>query len=296
MDACEPAGYSRANTANGFRWQPTRQFGAYYAIACKDPSRGDDLDWDPDQRIIHCVAISRLVHPTALGFEYAARIIFGEDNEIETIIPFPGAHAYTVSNDALEEQRHWLNQDEWHHVARLVAAKPIGKKIEPPRTGRAMVYLEKLARAYHFPDRFELLVRTAEILWGVDWTKNNANKGGRGQRFSQGLLRLARELKVDLTDEDAKQAWNWRSQVTHGIGLPASGSGHNPNIEALSELESSELVEVYLKVEKILRRTMVKAIEDTTFSAHFASEKSLTRWLETGDIDESKKLARAHHL
>src|SRR5262245_52627242 len=67
FDACLPAGEN---------FKPIRQVGCAYAI-WRTPDTGPaahGIQFDPDSRLHHCVALSRLVQPTSVGFEYAARI------------------------------------------------------------------------------------------------------------------------------------------------------------------------------------------------------------------------------
>ena len=63
MDACEPRGRN---------FQPVRLFGHLYAFVRKDPPAEPLYDWDSDNVLQKCVAISRLVRPTSIGFEYSA--------------------------------------------------------------------------------------------------------------------------------------------------------------------------------------------------------------------------------
>lgn len=281
MDACEPAGYWRGNEAGGYRWQPTRQFGAYYAIVCTNPSRPDELEWDPDRRILRTIALSRLVHPTAIGLEYAARLKFDEVG-LKGVYPFPAERAYTVSNQPQGQQRHWLKEEEWSKVSELLKGWPNSKAKSPPRISRALRYFEKTAYEYHFADRWELLIRTAEVLWGSDWTEKDKlpgkrQQGGRSERFKNGLRRLAGEFELDVSEESAKRAWDLRSRVTHGIGLPQPPDREDPKVVVASD--ESDTVGVYLKIEEVLRKTLQCAIQDDAFAARFESESSLDDWL-----------------
>lgn len=66
MDACE---------ARGENFSPIRQFGNQYAIVNTAPHRGrNGLEWDSDNSISRAVRLSRLIYPTSLAFEYAARV------------------------------------------------------------------------------------------------------------------------------------------------------------------------------------------------------------------------------
>ncbi|MBN2563727.1 MAG: hypothetical protein JXQ75_22650 [Phycisphaerae bacterium] len=217
----------------------------------------------------------------------------GEDGEITHVEPYPRQRAYTVSNNDTSQQRHWLTEEEWAKVSELLKSCPASEKHEQPRIGRALFYFEKTAYEYHFADRWELLVRTAEILWGrefeedkvVDQGKIKAagkssgkRKQGRGARFRIGLRCLANEFNIDVLEEDAEQAWRLRSRVTHGVGLPHPPNVEDPKVQAAED--ELAVVDLYLKLEEVLRKTMERAIKDCAFAACFESEKSLDDWLE----------------
>ncbi len=65
-DACYPRGEN---------FEPTRVYGFPYAFI-HDPAAVSDneLAFDPKNRLFAAVALSRLVHPTSVGFEQSARL------------------------------------------------------------------------------------------------------------------------------------------------------------------------------------------------------------------------------
>lgn len=283
MDACEPGGYARSNVDDGNRWQPTRHFGIYYAIVNETPLDPSGYDWDSNQALQHVMAVSRLVHPTALGLEYAARVKYARDGETESVFPAPWHRAYAVSAAPSDRQRHWLEKSEWGKVARLISRCPILAKLKRPRIGRALYYFETAARQYHFPDRFELLVRTCEILWGRTFApdptapKGKKPKVGRGARFQNGLTQLAKELNLTITETQIKHAWHYRSGVTHGVGLPAPADPESPN-QHETDLNTS-MIDAYVAVESVLRKTIEAAILDNAFASRFDDDAAIVKWL-----------------
>ena len=294
MIACEPAGYSRDpdNEAGGLTRQLNRTFGTCYVLVCTNPSQPDEFNWDPDQRILRCVVFSRLVHPTAIGFKYAARLRFDEDGEISTVEPSPWHAAYTVSDVDKLQQRHWLEEGEWTNVSKLLSRWPISAAKSLPRINRALRYFEKTARERDLVDRYELLVRTAEILWGepfeedkiADKDKTNAkgkrsrkSNQGRGARFKSGLSCLAYEFGIEVSKEQADRAWNFRSRVTHGVELPQPPAREAPN--AIVSPDAFDMFEPYRKVEEVVRMTIRRAIEDDDFAARFESKERIASWL-----------------
>jgi hypothetical protein len=75
LDATEPPGRN---------YHPFRQYtGGYAFIRCDAPAPGPDQgDFDPDLRLRTAIALSRLVHPTAVGLGHAVRIrTYGEPRD-----------------------------------------------------------------------------------------------------------------------------------------------------------------------------------------------------------------------
>src|SRR5262245_59869953 len=78
--ACKPKGYS---------FDPTDFIGQLYALWNDNPDDPTGLVWDPDRSLETVLVLSRLIHPTRIGFEYSARIVFHNNNSIKEIIPGP---------------------------------------------------------------------------------------------------------------------------------------------------------------------------------------------------------------
>src|SRR5713226_1126645 len=53
---------------------PVRQYAQMYAYVRELAIDADIYRWDEDHRLSRCVAMSRLVHPTTIGFRYAGRV------------------------------------------------------------------------------------------------------------------------------------------------------------------------------------------------------------------------------
>src|ERR1039458_6178684 len=58
IDSCEPPGL--------WEFQPVRQYAQLYAFG-RDVGDSTDLNWDPDNRLYTCIALSRIVHPTTIS-------------------------------------------------------------------------------------------------------------------------------------------------------------------------------------------------------------------------------------
>lgn len=101
MDACEPPGWNAP---------PAQGYGDLYAFVRQDPP-GGSTPWDPDGRLQECIAISRLIRPTSIGFKYSAQLRRTLDGELKSIFPGPvdgfGAYAWIVQTN-----HDWLDQTD----------------------------------------------------------------------------------------------------------------------------------------------------------------------------------------
>lgn len=265
MQDCEPYGLHDVGRGG---------LGSYYAIGRDNPPQtGNPFQWDPDHRLLMTVAFSRLIHPTALGFDYAARLSL-KDGCLAHAFPFPGDKAYTVTDSPLDQQRHWHTRDEWGQIAKLCATWSTCKAQNVTRINSCKWHFENCARMYYMEYRWEALVRSMEALTGNDF--DGKRKGGRGARFKQATTRLAAECSVAVNKADVDCAWDARSHVTHGQMLPPPSA---PGI-AVGDLAGGR-PDVYVKVETIIRRTLHRAILDDAFALHFENAASVARWLDS---------------
>jgi len=268
MNACTPKGYHRPHPHK--LWQPTPQFGAYYAIVLAIDSNEYDLNWDSDGAILRLVAASRYVHSTALGFGYAARLV-QFNGQIKTIMPFPGNHAYMISNKPVEQQRHWLKPDEWREAFQLASRLPNSKAHQYMRIKRAMRTFELTARESELSSKFELLARSAQCLVG-------------SKPLKQGLQLLAHSVNVQITESEINAFYTVRSRVTHGAGLPLPRLSENP--QDLSDIakKMEKPLAAYDRIETVLRRVFSRLILEDSFAAHFESHETVEKWMESGKV------------
>jgi hypothetical protein len=113
MDACEPMGLWPVK-------RPVRQYTQLYAYIREPIPQCGPYQWDPDQQLQTCLAISRLVHPISISLEYSARIFFDGGEAVRQIFPGPvngqAARAYRV----LPEWRDWLGDSEFEQLKKLL--------------------------------------------------------------------------------------------------------------------------------------------------------------------------------
>jgi len=258
MDACEKRGLNA---------DATRQFGAYYALVNENPAKPDEWNWDPDQRLTEVVVLSRLVFPTALGFEYAARLQLKDDGQLLRIVPL-GDHrrAYTP------ETREWLTRDEWQQVKNLRQTWRQAKANACERLHKSLWYRENVAREYYLDIRWPLLITVLECLIGL-WARDDAQDRprlpGRRVQFVNGMKKLGEACDFAVTDQELDAAWERRSNLVHGQGWPnASLPASSPPSDPL-----------YRSLEHAINAALRKLILDPSFRQHFETDASLLQWL-----------------
>lgn len=122
----------------GQSFDPTPLFGQLYTFWNDNPANPLEFNWDPDQSLATAVALSRLIHPTSIDFEYAARVILGPDNHIKRIIPGSVVglrmDAYVVPSAA----RNWLTDSDASALGSLLIDFYATSVSLPPRVQRAL--------------------------------------------------------------------------------------------------------------------------------------------------------------
>ncbi|MEI8192029.1 MAG: hypothetical protein WCI75_20140 [candidate division NC10 bacterium] len=110
FDACEPAGWN---------FRLPRPFGQLYSFVRNNPPDVESSVWDKDRELQKCIALSRLVKPTSVGFEYSARVVFEADREAVRVIPGAvagfGAQAWVPG----KSEDDWLTQGDLDALAEL---------------------------------------------------------------------------------------------------------------------------------------------------------------------------------
>ena len=257
-----------ARTPKGHNWKATRQFGAYYAIVRKFAVEPQDYRWDYDERLRRAVVFSRLVHPTPTGYVYRARVWRNSDDSLQRVMPiWPGVQAYCA-----DRRRPWLNRKEWEEVGALLKRWDSSFAKGCFRFNEALWHFEKAAVEEYLSHRWVLVSTALESLVG-HWTSDGQGEPGwrvgRGKRYRDGLLRLAKRFEVLLSEGEAKTAWHRRSSVVHGAGLPPLPS---PELGLPRD-------ELYEKVERIVGLTLRDMIDTDDFARNFTDNKSVANWL-----------------
>lgn len=254
MNTCEP-------TPLGVAKQETF-FAQCYCYVRKLPDTAELRPhcWDQDYRLSNCVGVSRLIHPTTVGFRYAARIRHDDAPESVNIVP---AEIRGMSIDGFvspTRKRSWLTKPEAEQLAELVKkAEPLKKPDFPARVSRAFWYFDYAQRTYYADLRWTLIVTALEALIHTG-TKHST------RHFTKRVPTLASDVGTHpLTEAEASAAWDFRSRLSHGDGF-------------LYSLPNADVV-LYDNLEDTLRLAILKAFLEPSFAEVFTDDAYITkRW------------------
>lgn len=252
MDTCDP-------TWLGIP-KPVRQYAQLYAYVHELDENAYLYEWDRDSRLQRCVAMSRLIHPTTVGFRYAARVRHGESLDSLKIAP---AEIRGISVDVSlspAHERDWLTVEEAQRLAKLLSAsETLQQPAFPSRVSRALWYFDYAQRTYYADLRWTLVATGLEALI-------HTRKGGSTRHFRKRVPALAQDVGANpLTETEAKLAWEYRSRLSHGDGFLFS----MPNAD----------VALYDKLENTLRLAILKAFVDPAFASIFIYDEHIAkRW------------------
>lgn len=232
----------------GIRWKrPFRAFGSQYGIARLAPP-GHPSQFDPDLRLRTCVQLSRVVHPTALGYVFAGRLITEDDGTIVEFAPArllgAGRHAFVA-----DPTQNWLGDDHVAVLQQLLAA--FNPDAYPQRVLNALFYHEYVHQLQTIDARWPLAVTGLESLIHTD--RNHSTR-----QFVQRLLGLQSTLGVAIANgEDLQAIYDRRSTLAHGQTL----GGLTPENKRLYDL-----------LELLLRTAIKNAILSLAFSDLFRDD------------------------
>lgn len=254
MDACEP---------RGEEYRPVRQWGSPYGFFRRPakPPESEGLSLDPDSLLYVCIALSRLVHPTAIGFEYAARVRVWV-NGARQIVPNSDirTNPYAFVQHTKEN---WLNPSDVPAISRL--ARSYLDNRPPARVRTGLWHYESAAHSYYLDTRWLELTIALEGLVHIHDEKIATGTGkerwvGSRECFVKRLSGLGKvDAALTMSEDDLRHIYGMRSLVAHG-GLP----GMDPATSAL-----------YEKLDDFVRAVLRKAVADPIFAAIFATHTSI---------------------
>lgn len=244
--ACVPQGFPAR--------PPAPQFGSAYAFVNKCPVKPQSNDWDADETLRITLALSRLIHPTSTGLEYAARVRFADDGSVKGVIParIHGLGAYAFVSPS-QESRNRLMRKDAVSLAALCGAFHSESRVLPDRIRRALWIYEYASWTNDAGIRWALIVTGLEALLNTGADRISA-------QFKTRIVNLAKMLQLDMTRTKADQAYGLRSGILHG--------------RAIRDLAGKDL-ELYDKLDELLRGSVMKAIVDEAFRTIFESDNRI---------------------
>jgi hypothetical protein len=229
--------------------KPVRLSPQLYAFVRLNPENDSIWDWVPDQRLEHCVALSRLVHPTSIPLSMHVKISVGADGNLLELIPIETALQGAFIAD--RGGRDWLTTGDARQLRDLVSHLPLSV---PKRVSRALWYFEMAARNYFADIRWTLIATGLEALVHTE-------RGRSTHQFTTRTSRLAEFLKIaKFTRDAALSFYDLRSGLSHGQGL---GTLAGPEQE------------LYTMGEDVLRTALLRSILDEAFASTFADTASI---------------------
>lgn len=253
IEACELRDIERCGPHGTWREiKPVIPFEQLYAFV----REGVPDEWDRDNRLQICIALSRLVYPTPISFEYAARITYKSDGSIKikpARVKGFRSEAYVASDD----QRMWLTESDLQELRDLLAKWDAAHL--PPRIKRALWHHEFAARTRELAVRWTLICTALEALVHTDRDKST-------KQFTKRVSQLAKEVGIVPFDEkdDAGKMYELRSGISHGQGL--------------ASLKDQERT-LYERMEHVLRKALMRAIRDQEFAKIFECDSEIrNRW------------------
>lgn len=225
-------------------YTPARQYGQRHAFIRRD-APGNRVAWDPDERIMGAVALSRLVRPNDADAHYAGRVENHADGSTGIWPVDNGFRAYRL----LPNRRTWLDQEDAEALRDLLERWRADRDRLPPRIRHALWLHEYAGRIKYLEIRFPHVVTALEALVNTD-------SGRLGDQFRQRVEQLAAAIGVEGVDPAmAKEGWRLRSRWTHGEQVRVT------DVPALANQLDS--------LERVLGGVIRRAIEDNDVRGWF---------------------------
>jgi hypothetical protein len=237
---------------------PVRQYAQMYAYG-RDLAPASEIHrWDDDHRLSRLVAMSRLIHPTTVGFRYAARV--RQTDQALAIVP---GELHGISPDVYLSPSHtrdWLSVPEAELLAEVDAqAEPLTQPSFPKRVSRALWYFDYAQRTYYADLRWTMIATALEALI-------HTGTQGSTRHFKYRVPALAANVGAPpMTTAESDAAYDFRSRLSHGDAF-------------LSEMPQAD-INLYDKLETALRLAILKAFREPAFAATFLDDSQIeARW------------------
>ena len=246
MDTCEPKTLGVM--------APVRQFAHMYAYVRELHPQTSVIGWDEDHRLSRLVAISRLVHPTSVGFRYAARV-----HQVGDSLRIVPAEIHGIALDTFlspSHKRDWLTKAEAELVVEVdVKSEPLIPPSFPRRVSRALWYYDYAQKTYYADLRWTLIATALEALI-------HTGRWGSTNHFTHRVPALAADVGAPaLTTDECDAAYDYRSRLSHGDGF-------------LSDMPAADIT-LYDKLEETLRLAILTAFREPEFAKIFLDDATI---------------------
>lgn len=237
---------------------PIRQYAQMYAYGHDRPPDAEIHRWDDDHRLSRLVAMSRLIHPSSVGFRYAARVRQTHDGL--AIVP---AQLLGMSPDVYLSPSHtrdWLTIAEAQLAGEVDAqAEHLTQPSFPKRVSRALWYFDYAQRTYYADLRWTMIATALEALI-------HTGTQGSTRHFKYRVPALAADVGAPtMTTSESDAAYDFRSRLSHGDAF-------------LFDMPRAD-INLYDKLEETLRLAVLKAFRDPAFAGIFLDDSQIAaRW------------------
>jgi hypothetical protein len=229
--------------------KPVRQSPQLYTFVRAHSVDANIWEWEPDQKLEQCVALSRLLHPTSIPLSLHAKIKTDSNGKLLELIPLETEPRGAWVAD--REGRDWLTEEDAKNLKGLVSHLPLSV---PTRVSRALWYFEMAARNYFADVRWTLISTGLEALIHTE-------RGYSTRQFKTRTAKLATCLGLSaFTEDTALSFYDLRSQLSHGQGM--------------GTLSPKEL-ELYRLGEDVLRGVLLRSIKDKSLALTFADNAAI---------------------
>lgn len=247
--------FVKACMATGPHFDPTPQSPILDTFIRRNaPEGASTWQWDADEAIQCCLALSRLVRDNSHCLEYAVRTVEGWDAGHRQVAPLDievRRFAYRV----ITGERDYLDAQDAEELDALVRRYGETAASLPGRVEHAFWLAEYMTQSPF------LLIAFIHVVAALESLLNTSTERASTQ-FVKRARALAAELEIDgMSGVAANKIYELRSHAVHGVRVDWEAGG-----------TESELL---LLAQQVLRTAVRYCIEDPVFAQRFASDKAV---------------------
>ncbi|HLC42251.1 MAG TPA: hypothetical protein VJO34_11620 [Methylomirabilota bacterium] len=225
-----------------------------YTFVRQSPPGGSRDRWDPDHHLQACVAISRLVRPTSIGFKYSARLRFNDHGQLLSITPVWNGHLPTQASVVLSDHGDWLSEADVTALGELW--REIDLSAIPDRLRRALWLFEYALRTPAMSVRWILMAAGIEALMTTQTERAATQFAGRFCALAYTFAGLI------VPRETAFRAYAQRVMIPHDA--------------VLGDLAKEDR-KLYVVLEAVLQTTLRACLADEEKQEWFSSADAVDR-------------------